>query len=250
MLDPKTRAAAAQLSAGPCAVLTGSTAAFLHGCTSVDTAQTHLVLPYGHGVRSRAGLVVHHASFLADDTVELEGLRVLSLERVIANEICTGEPRDAIALADEALRLAGEQYEELRARIVRRIRGRQDPRGTVSGAHLFDLATPRAESVPESWLRLMLINRGFPLPEANWSIRSPAGQETYRLDLAWPSVRIAVEYDGYAAHDGREEEDDARDTDLRRRGWIVLHIRAADLVDLSRVEQELKKAFAARGYVW
>jgi len=250
LLDPRTQAAAAQLSAGPRAGLTGSTAAFLHGCTSVDTSQTHVVLPYGHGVRSRAGLVVHHAGFLLADTVDIEGLRVLSLDRVIANEICTSEPRAVIALVDEALRLAGGQHEELRTRIAQRIHGRQDPRGTVSGAHLLDLATPRAESAPESWLRLMLVDHGFPLPEVNWRIRSPAGQEIYRLDLAWPSVRIAVEYDGYATHADREEEDEARDADLRRRGWIILRVRAADLADMSRLEQELTEAFAARGYVW
>lgn len=57
---------------------------------------------------------------------------------------------------------------------------------------------------------MLIIERGFPLPEANFSLLSPAGKEIYRLDLAWPSLRIALEYDGH----------------------------------------ELRAAFARRGYTW
>ena len=97
---------------------------------------------------------------------------------------------------------------------------------------------------------MLIIERGFPLPEVNFSLRSPAGREVYRLDLAWPGLRIAVEYDGHAVHAGREEEDAAREEDLRRRGWIVVRARAADLADPTRLLAELRAAFAQRGYTW
>jgi hypothetical protein len=42
----------------------------------------------------------------------------------------------------------------------------------------------------------------------------------------------------------------SRDEDLRRRGWIVIHARAADLADSSRLFAELRAAFARRGYTW
>ena len=97
---------------------------------------------------------------------------------------------------------------------------------------------------------MLLIEQGFPLPEVNFRILSPAGRELYRLDLAWPSLRIAVEYDGHAAHADRDEQDAARDDDLRRRGWIVVHATAADLADPARFLAELRRAFARRGYTW
>jgi Protein of unknown function (DUF559) len=249
-LDPWTRAAAALLLAGPGSVLTGVTAAFLHGCTSCDASVTHVLVPYGRCLRSRAGLVVHHGGFFADDVAEREGLRVLPLDRVVAEVLCIPRRTDALALVDEALRLAGDQHEQLRKSIGVRLQNRQDPRGTVLAAGLLDLASPRADSAPESWLRLRLVDDGYPIPEVNWPIVGLDGQERYRIDLAWPGLRIALEYDGYEAHEGREARDDARQSDLERRGWIVIRVGRDDLRDLTRVKQELRDAFARRGYTW
>jgi very-short-patch-repair endonuclease len=97
---------------------------------------------------------------------------------------------------------------------------------------------------------MLLIERGFPLPEVNFPILTPTGKELYRLDLAWSSLRIGLEYDGHAVHAGREEQDADREDDLRRRGWIVVRVRAADLQDPTRLLNELRAAFARRGYTW
>lgn len=249
-LDTRTRAAAALLTTGVDAAVCGPTAAVLHGSTAITSAKTHVVVPYGRGTRSRSGLVVHHGCFFAGQVVELDGLRVLSWPQVLADLMCTARPSDALAVADEALRLAAPRCDELRAAVVRRIGARPDPRGTVRGAALWDLASPFAESPPESWVRMLIIERGFPLPEVNFALLSPAGRELYRLDLAWPSLRIALEYDGHAVHAGREEEDAAREDDLRRRGWIVVRAKAVDLMDPTRLLAELRAAFARRGYTW
>lgn len=250
LTDPWTRAAAALMTTDPRAVITGSTAAALHGCTAVDTARTHLLLPYGCETRSRNGLVVHHGGFLDGDVVELRGLRVLSLERVAAELLCSSRPQDGLAIADEVLRMAGEHHRRARREIARRIARRRDPRGTVRAAGVLDLASPHAESIPESRLRMAVIEQGFPVPEVNTWIRDIDGQPLWRVDLAWESLRIAIEYDGYAAHVGREELDAAREEDLRRRGWIIIRISRIDADALRRLVAELDAAFARRGYPW
>lgn len=250
LLDPLTRAAAGLLTAGPRAVLTGATAALLHGCSSMDSLETHVLVPYGCALRSRSGLVVHHGGFFADDIAQLDGLRVLAFDRVIADLLCTLRPQNALAVADEALRLARDDHEVLRKEVARRLRSRQDPRGTVRAAGLLDLASPRADSPPESWLRWLLVDDGFPIPEVNWPIRTSGGREVFRLDLAWPSLRVSVEYDGRASHTGREAEDEARDEELRRWGWIVVRADRDDLRDLTRLAAKLRAAFAERGYTW
>jgi hypothetical protein len=250
LADTWTRAAAAQLTVGPHAVITAQTAAALHGCTSVETMRTHVLLPYGYAPRSREGLAVHHGGFLGDDVVELAGLRVLLLERVAAELLCSSRPQDGLAVADEVLRMAGDDHERARREIGRRIAARPDPRGTVRGAGVLDLASPRAESAPESRLRMALIEQGFPVPEVNFWVLDLAGRQVCRVDLAWPSLRIAVEYDGYAAHVGREELDEARAEDLRARGWIVVRVDRHDVRDLHRVVRELEDAFVGRGYPW
>ena len=249
-LDVRTRAAAALLTTNRDAVICGPTAAVLNGCTAVSSPDIHVLVPYSRNPKSRPGLVVHHGSFYRDQVIVLDGLRVLSLCQVIADLLCLARPADALAVGDEALHRAGPSCDDFRRAVADRIRARPDPRGTVRGAFLWELASPRAESAAESWTRMLLIEKGLPLPEVNFCILSPAGRELYRLDLAWPSLRIAVEYDGHAVHQGREEQDAEREDDLRRRGWIVVRARAADLADPTRFLAELRGAFARRGYNW
>jgi hypothetical protein len=249
-LDPRTRSAAALMTTNADAVICGPTAALLHGCTAVTSPDTHVLVPYGRAPREQSGLVVHHSCFFRDQVVVLDGLRVLALPQVVADLLCTARPADALAIGDETLRKAASRCDEFRAAVLGRIRARPDPRGSVRGPHLWELASPRAESAPESWTRMLLIESGFPLPEVNFSLLSPSGRELYRLDLAWPHLRIAVEYDGHASHAGREAEDQAREDDLRQRGWIVVRVRSADLVDPTRFLTELRAAFARRGYTW
>jgi uncharacterized protein DUF559 len=254
LLDPLTRAAAAQLTAGPRAALCGVTAAQLHGCDCVASPTTHVVVPYGRVVKNRTGLVAHHSRCIPEDVEEIDGLYVLALDRVIADLLCLlpwrGRARDALAVLDQALRRAGDAHETFRKAVTARLERRPDNRGTVRARGLLDLGSERAESPPESWLRLILIEHGFPLPEVNWAITTPDGRELVRLDLAWPRLRICVEYDGWETHAGREAEDAARADELRRHGWIVIRVAIGDQRSIQELLGLLRAAFAKRGYVW
>jgi hypothetical protein len=250
LFDPWTRAAAALLAVGPDGVITGVTAARLHGCRAVESADTHVLVPYGHEGESRNGLVIHHGGFFTDAVEVLDGIRVLDITRVTADVLCSSRDQDGLALADEVLRLAGAEHERVRKEIAAQVAARQDPRGTVKAATLLDLASPYSASPAESWFRLRLIDLGFPIPEVNWRLMGLDGELVYKLDLAWPALRIVVEYDGYEAHVGRSEADAARAQDLRKRGWIVIRAAAADLSAPGRVARELREAFRIRGYTW
>lgn len=250
LLDPWTRAAAALLTAGPRTAVAGVTAAYLHGCRALQEPATHLLAPYGCVPRNRAGLIVHHGREFADDIVELDGLRVIALDRVIADLLCTLPAPDALAVTDEALGLAGDDGTVFRKQVALCIERRLDPRGTVRAAGLLDLASEGVDSPAESWIRLMLVEQGVPLPEVNWPITNLDGRLRYRLDLAWPQLRVALEYDGFAAHEGREAEDRARRADLEARGWIVIVVRKEDLRAFGSVITALRAAFARRGYTW
>ena len=254
VLDPLTRAAAAQLTAGPRAVVSGVTAARLHGCDCVAAPETHVLVPYGRGMHSRGGLVIHHGRNIPPDVQEIDGLRVLALDRTIADLLCQlpwrGRARDALAVLDQALRLAGAEEDTFRKAVATRLEERPDNRGTVRARGLLDLGSGRAESPAESWIRLVLVEEGFPVPEVNWVIRTPDGREIVRLDLAWPSLRICVEYDGWEAHAGRAAKDESRAAELRRHGWIVIRVTVDALRNPSRLACELRAAFVKRGYTW
>src|SRR3954453_11838676 len=143
LLDPFTRAAAAQLTAGPRAALCGVTAAHLYGCGCVASSTVHVVVPYGRAVENRSGLVAHHGRFIPEDVQEIDGLHLLAFDRVIADLLCLlpwrGRARDALAVLDQSLRLAGSAHETFRKAVAARLEQRPDNRGTVWARGLLDL---------------------------------------------------------------------------------------------------------------
>lgn len=246
--DPATMAAAALLAAGPDAALSGPTAARMFGCTAIDSPKTHVTVPYSRWVRSRGGLVVHHDRFPRDDVVELDGLRVMTLDYVVTELLCTERKSTALACVDQALAtLPAALHEEMRDRIIDRLRRRDDRRGTISAGFLIEVADGKAESPAESWARLLVIEAGFPMPVLQHEIVDGTGRVVHRLDLAWPELRVALEYDGAEAHDGRQAADAERDARLSARGWLTVRATAEDLARPTRLVTRLQDAFHSRG---
>lgn len=98
---------------------------------------------------------------------------------------------------------------------------------------LIAWAEPDTESFGESWLRLRLLDAGFPRPEAQILLGRRGAVGSYRLDLGWPRLRIGVEYDGEAFHSSHAQQrhDEQRRDDLHRRwGWTVIGCTRADVL--------------------
>lgn len=246
-LDPLTRASAGLLAAGPEAVLSHDTAACLHGCSVLATTDVHVTVPYTHWVKSRRGLVVHHDRFSRENIVERDGLPVLELEQVVAEVLCSRTPWRALACLDQALSGLSDQHaRSLVAKVDLRLAGRADRRGTRIAESLLCLGSGKAESPQESRLRLLVIKAGFPAPAPQHEVLTLSGTLLYRLDLAWPSLRIALEYDGYEAHEDRTAEDAERDRRLRDRGWIVIRARKDVFASPAGFLREIEGAFRRR----
>lgn len=61
---------------------------------------------------------------------------------------------------------------------------------------LMRFVDPGAQSPKETWLRLVLIEAGFPCPQTQIPVPAPDGYPRYYLDMGWPEYLVAVEYDG------------------------------------------------------
>lgn len=141
--DPLARAAAALLRAGTGAVLSGPTAAAMHGCSAATGPTTHVTVPYDRQVRSSDGLSVRQAWIRECDVVELAGLRVLALDVVLTELLCTGPHRLALACLEQALgRFDERSAEHFRGLVRERIARRRDRRGTRQAVGLLELAWP------------------------------------------------------------------------------------------------------------
>ncbi|MEO3927487.1 DUF559 domain-containing protein [Micromonosporaceae bacterium B7E4] len=103
------------------------------------------------------------------------------------------------------------------------------------GVHLLrevlGLAEPLSESPMETRLRLLLVDAGLPVPVAQHDVYDARGRFVGRVDLAYPRLRIALEYEGdHHRERGHFRQDVARLNDLRAAGWAVLRFTADDLL--------------------
>jgi hypothetical protein len=117
------------------------------------------------------------------------------------------------------MREHGLTREQLGRELVRYFRRR----GVVQARRLVPLADPRAESAGESWTRTEMVDHGLPVPDLQVWV-DVAGVPTFRLDMAYPRHKVAVEYDGREFHEGadHEQRDRARRAWLRDHGWTVV----------------------------
>lgn len=248
-LDPLSRSAAALLVAGEGAVISRGTAAAMFGCGAAETTAVHVTVPYSNWVRSRRGIVIHHDRFAEDDVEVLHGLPVLSLAATITELLCTQRRPMALACLDQALAIIPtDGADGFAADIRRRLDARDDRKGTTAAESLLCLGSAKSESPQESKLRLKILDAGFPMPTPQYEICTLSGRLIYRLDLAWPNLRIGLEYDGYEAHEERADYDAERDRRMSERGWIMIRASKDDIREPATLLGHLRDAFAARGY--
>jgi hypothetical protein len=241
--DLRTRAAGALLLAGPDAVLVGSTAAVLHGCTAVGGHPVHVRVPYLRRVRSRDGLVVHQGPVAESHVDVVDGLRVLRPEPLLAELLRTETRRGSLACANELIRgLPEPDRPVFRAEVHRLLSDQPDQRRVLQARELLDLATGLPETPMQSAMLLIIIDAGISIPESQHPVTDATGRQ-HRLDFAWPERRIAVECE---ADDGWPVRDPAREAHLRRHGWLLVHARTADLHEPATLLDRLKEAFARR----
>lgn len=243
--DTLIRLRGVDLRAGQQVPICLGTAAAAYGFDTEDVADLHILNPDGHQLRNSDGLFVHRRD--GAPITEVDG-RLATTPAWTAVEVARSlrRPR-ALATLDAALRSGTCDVRQLRAAVSRQS-GR---RGIVMMRELIPFARPEAESPMESEARLVMIDGGVPPDALQYEIVDRNGQ-TWRVDFAWPDLRVAVEYDGFDWHSSQESfrRDRQKRAALQEVGWVVLSIvfddvrhRSWDM--LRRIEVELRRQRAA-----
>ncbi len=198
-----------------------------HGHAELDgTPPIELCVPRWQQASERAGVDGMTRDLLPEDWVELAGVRITTPPRTAMDLGCSLWAPRALGAMDALMRAQGFTHDELRT-LLPRYRRR---RGVVQLRGLVSMVDPSAESQPESWIRYFIVASDLPVPTCQvWTV---VEGRRYRLDLAYPRARIAVEYDGEEFHLRTEEQrarDEERRTALRRAGWIVIVVTRRDL---------------------
>ena len=133
-----------------------------------------------------------------------------------------------------------------RARLVQHCVAHPSARGRGLARTRLSLVDARSESPPESTVRVALVVAGVEPPIPQHSVMRN-GHFIARVDLAWPALRFAVEYDGQW-HADRDQltRDRRRLRELTAAGWQIYHVTRDDLGELDRLVRAIAAALTAR----
>lgn len=217
------RLAALDVFMGGHAVACLGTAAALYGFDTENTVAIHMLDP-GVRMRPTVGLMVHQR---VGARLQRVSGRLATAPAWTAVEVARQlrRPR-ALATLDAALRSMRCARSEIENAVAEQ-RGR---RGIVAARELLPFADGRAESAMESEARLVMIDHGLPLPELQYPIHGHGG-EMWRVDFAWPDMRLAAEYESIEWHAGPAEmlRDKTRWVKLQELGWTIVPIVVDDV---------------------
>jgi hypothetical protein len=181
------KAAALLLPAG--GAIGGVSAAYLYGADVLPlNPAVELSIPPTCRVPAHPKLVVTRARLDPGDTRTLALIPVTTPVRT-AFDLARRERTDAVIGLDALVQRGVTDIPTVSAYLSTR----KSWPGGKRAAEALGLVRP-AESPMETRLRLVLIDAGLPCPAVQHEVI--AGGQRYRLDLAYPAVKVAIEYDG------------------------------------------------------
>ncbi|MCP9273306.1 hypothetical protein [Mycolicibacterium arenosum] len=204
--------------------ITGRAAAELHGAQWVDP-KAPIDLLWNNN-RPPPGIITHSDHFLVEDIQEIDGMAVATVART-AYDMGRYLPRGAaVAHLDALARATGLRAEHV-APLIDRYKGAHHIRRLRTAVDLMDGG---AQSPKETWLRLLLVDAGYPRPTTQIPVYDEFGHAFAHLDMGWEHVKIAVEYDG--EHHGTDADQWKWDVKrLRRvhdRNWLHIKVIGDD----------------------
>ena len=217
-LTDEARLWAAWLWAGERAVVSGPAAAFRHGMLAAAPGVVDLVLPAATHRRAPDGVRLHRHDLAPVDRIDVDGLG-LTARPLTALETAMAVP-DGSTFLDRALQ-RHVRFPTLYRAYCRHV-GRP---GWRRARDLVVAAADRADSAAERLLVSILRGGGV----TGWVLGHPFGP--WRIDLAFPARKVAVEVDGWAWHVDAERfrSDRRKQNALVRDGWDPLRFTWHDL---------------------
>lgn len=215
---------------------------------NVDLETVHVTRPAGGSTRHEADLW-HHVCELGDEEVtDAFGLRLTNGTRTVIDNARLLPLESAMAIADAALHTEQTTKDAL----LERLNGMRTWPGARTAGSVVEFADGRAESVGETWARIVMEAIGLPRPELQVVLETGD-----RVDFLFREYRTVVEFDGRHKY-GRllkqgEEAGDVvwrekrREDRIRSQGYQVVRLVWADLYEPSLVAARLERAFKVNG---
>ncbi|MGW6279017.1 type IV toxin-antitoxin system AbiEi family antitoxin domain-containing protein [Kribbella sp. NPDC055071] len=227
------------------AIVSHHSALVVHGVPvwGVDLTEVQLTRSDSARTGSAARVRHHHGQLTGDAVIEVDNLRVTSVARSLVETAAAGSFESAVVSADAVLRNRMVPDAELRGAVEQTEFWRGGP--TVRAAVGF--ASPLAESVAESRLRVLMHQQGLPGPELQ-AVFHDADGFIGRVDFYFPEHRTIVEFDGMSKYaDGSSVvliQEKIREDRLRALGLQVVRLTWEDLAHPDRTAMLIRRVFA------
>lgn len=235
------------------AVISHQSAAVLHNLPLWQTPldRVHITRDRDTGGRARTSTIIY-ANRLHGAVVEVDGYRVTSPARTVADLARTLPFESALVVGDAAVRDYSLTPEDLGVELDRAAR-----RVGVAGARRAVAAMDGASESPgESRSRAFFYAQQLPVPDLQVQIRDVFGKVIARVDFLWQEQRLIGEFDGKVKY-GRllrpgEEPGDVvyreklREDRLTELGFRVIRWGWADLANPTALADRIRRALRRR----
>ncbi|ORW30880.1 hypothetical protein AWB91_18055 [Mycobacterium paraense] len=214
------RAEAAWLWSRRRGIVAGHSASALHGAKWVD-GQEPAELIYQN--RHAPTHVRTWADRIEDDEIAMvRGMPVTSPARTAFDLACRNPVGSAVAAVDALARATGLKVADAEL-VADRYKGHRNIR---RARRALDLVDAGAQSPRETWLRLLVIEAGYPRPETQIPVYGEYGELVAVVDMGWESVKIALEYEGEHHRTDRRQlrRDIERYEALDEMGWVIIRV--------------------------
>ena len=232
---------AACLAAGPDAVASHRSAAWLHRVPDALPDDLDVTVPGGPPPRLH-GVAGHSPRRLdAAEIVRADGIPATSAARTVVDLSAMYSAFRLARALDHVLRTHRCRLDEVRASFDR-VAGR----GRAGTAALRRLLEEREEGLKpgDSDLEVKVVRAlrraGLPPPVQGHQV--VVGRRVFVLDLAWPPARLGIEVDGFAPHATRTafDRDRERGMVLLAAGWRIVQVTStSDLAAVARTVRSL-----------
>jgi hypothetical protein len=221
-LSAVTRAHAAWLWSRRRGVVAGHSASALHGAKWVDhRAPAQLLYEYR---RPPAGIRTWSDTVADDETQVIGDVLTTNPARTAFDLACRNPVQNAVAAIDALagatrLKIADAEL------VAERYKGHRNIRRARRALALVDAG---AESPRETWLRLTVIEAGYPPPRTQVPVYGEYGELVAVVDIGWEDLKIALEYEGDHHRTDRRQlrRDIERYEALHTMGWIAIRVTA------------------------
>ncbi|TRW86328.1 DUF559 domain-containing protein [Mycolicibacterium sp. 018/SC-01/001] len=220
---------------GPEAAGSGLTAAWWHGLTKFAPEMVEITVPRNSNGRQHPGCVPRRRDLPSRDVSEVKGLRVTSLALTVVE--AAARRGGGARLLDTALQTTVDLPPLWQAHL--RHKGRY---GSPRSRRLLQAADHGARSAAERLLLKLLRAAAI----TGWRANYPVGG--YRVDVAFPAAKVAIEVDGFAFHSGAAEFqiDRTRQNEIVLLNWQMLRFTWLDLTEYpERVIAVIRSAISA-----